>query len=420
MSSQPQAAFPREDVEGISTISVTDHDLELEAANQLYALVDEAMASGSTQVVLSLANVGTIKSVAIAILLRLQKQVKDAGGALKICCLRPEVLRLLKLTHADSLFEIHDTEREAVGAFLGASDSSSAKPAKTGFAINRRRFLVGAGTAIAAPIAAAAWGYDPDELTIERHRIAVPGLQRPMTAVQISDLHADRAGSCSPRLRERVAEQVGLLSPDWIFATGDYVTQPGDAIGDAAQWLADLKAREGTFAVMGNHDFREVRKAIKAKGIEVLENAWTMTHGIAVAGVNDPSYGHCSPKKALSGIPRGVGSILLAHQPDTFWTYEQPVTLQISGHTHGGQITLFGATTLAQYMPQIKRLIFETTGHDPIAHHSFRGTQYKAWAGFFRRPNVSSLLYVNRGLGRFRRLSIYCSPELTVWDLVPA
>ena len=284
--------------------------------------------------------------------------------------------------------------------------------------ISRRQFLIGAGMAIGTPAAAATWGYDPDRLEVTRHRVVVPALAEQMLAVQVSDLHADRAGSCSATLRERVAARVRLLEPDLIFATGDFITRPGDAIDEAVAWVAGLEARLGRYAVLGNHDPAGVGLALEAAGVEVLENSWTSVRGLNLAGVGDLGRGPHRPREALAGIPQGAGTILLAHQPDSFWAYQRPVTLQLSGHTHGGQVTLMGAYPLPRLMPRLQEAMAHIPELDRLARRKFQQTRRGAWSGFFRRPDGSSL-YVNRGLGRFKRISFYCAPELTVWDLVP-
>ncbi|WP_406694168.1 metallophosphoesterase [Singulisphaera sp. Ch08] len=283
----------------------------------------------------------------------------------------------------------------------------------------RRKLLVGTAVTVGVPVAATAWGYDPDWLNVQRHEVEVPGLQQPLKAIQVSDLHADRAGSCSQLLRDRVAEQVRRESADLILATGDYITRPGDAIDEAVAWVASLPARLGYYAVLGNHDSPEVKQALEAAGIAVLTNTWTMFHGMALAGVGDLSRWPHAPQTVLGEIPRGTGTVLLAHQPDSFWTYDEPITLQISGHTHGGQATLFGTIPAPQLMPHLKPLLMHIPKLEPIARRSYLETQRGAWSGFFRRPDGSTL-YVNRGLGRFKRISFYCPPELTVWELVPA
>ena len=100
---------------------------------------------------------------------------------------------------------------------------------------------------VVSSFAAAACGYDPEWLVVRRYSVTVPRLDRVTRVVQVSDLHADQDGSCSLQLRERVAEVVRRESPDWVFATGDYITRPGDSLKDAASWVAGLDAREGIF-----------------------------------------------------------------------------------------------------------------------------------------------------------------------------
>jgi predicted MPP superfamily phosphohydrolase len=284
--------------------------------------------------------------------------------------------------------------------------------------ISRRRFLVGAAGASGLAVAAPVWGYDPDWLTVIHQKLQVPSLDRPLRAVQVSDLHLDRAGSCSPHLRDRVAAEIRGLKPDVIFATGDYVTGPRDDITEAARWVAHLPARDGVFAVLGNHDSPEVKQALQKCGVAVLSNSWTKLHGMIVAGVGDLSRWPHEPQRVIASIPRAVGTILLAHQPDTFWMYDEHVTLQMSGHTHGGQVTLMGLWPAPQILPFFKRLMLHVPELEPLARKDFLETRQGAWSGFFDRDD-GSLLYVNRGLGRFKRVSIYCPPELTVWELLP-
>ena len=183
-----------------------------------------------------------------------------------------------------------------------------------------------------------------------------------------------------------------------MFATGDYITRPGDSIEDAASWVAGLDAREGIFAVMGNHDSPPVKAALVGKGVTVLGNAWTRVSGIAVAGVGDLSRWPHEPQKVLRTIPPGVGIVLLAHQPDSFWSYDVPVTLQLSGHTHGGQATLLGTVPATKIIPSLKPLLMKVPALEPVAEESFLETRRGAWAGFFDAAD-GSRLYVARGSG---------------------
>jgi len=219
-------------------------------------------------------------------------------------------------------------------------------------------------------------------------------------------------------LRDRVAAEIRRLKPDVIFATGDYVTRPRDDITEAARWVAALPARDGIYAVMGNHDSPPVKRALQERGVAVLSNSWTKLHGMIVAGVGDLSRWPHEPQRVIAGIPRAVGTILLAHQPDTFWTYDEHVTLQISGHTHGGQVTVMGLCHAPQVLPNFKGWLLHVSRARAACQRELLETRHGAWSGFFDRDD-GSLLYVNRGLGRFKRVSFYCPPELTVWELLP-
>ena len=285
--------------------------------------------------------------------------------------------------------------------------------------ISRRAALTGAGGIVLSPFALTAWGYDPDWLVTRRYSVSIPHLDRFTRVVQVSDLHADQEGSCSFALREKVAEVIRRESPDWVFATGDYISQPGDSIEDAASWVSSLDAHEGVFAVTGNHDTLAMKDSLVARNVTVLSNAWTEIRGMAVAGVGDLSRWPHEPQRVLRTVPSGMGVVLLAHQPDSFWSYDMPVTLQVSGHTHGGQATLFGAVPAPEILPMLKPFLMKVPALEPVARESFLETRHGAWAGFFDRPD-GSRLYVNRGLGRFKRLSLYCPPEVTIWELNPA
>jgi uncharacterized protein len=289
--------------------------------------------------------------------------------------------------------------------------------------MNRRQFLTRATVLAGTTVAFPAFGYDKNNLVVRRYDLPVPGLKKSLKALQISDFHFDRLGSFSEKLRSKLTQQIKDEQADLIFATGDFISQPGDPVNDALGWLGSLEAKEGIYTVMGNHDYtdeRVTRKALKAHGLANLENKWTTVHGMALAGVGDLSLGPHEPKETLAKIPKGMGKILMAHQPDTFWYYDDPVNLQISGHTHGGQVNLFGFVPLLHYEPALRAWVQDVPGISRRLNRirSYRVTGHGAWAGFYDRPD-GSRLYVNSGLGRFKSLSFYCPPELTVFNLIP-
>ncbi|MFD3624091.1 metallophosphoesterase [Streptomyces sp. DSM 116494] len=146
---------------------------------------------------------------------------------------------------------------------------------------------------------------------------------------------------------QKVVDTVNSTQPDLIAVVGDLVDGSVKDLGPAAAPLAQLRARHGSFFVTGNHEYfsgaeqwvREVRRL----GLNPLENARTELPHFDLAGVNDiagesegegPDYA-----KALGDRDRGRACVLLAHQPVQIHdAVDHGVDLQLSGHTHGGQL----------------------------------------------------------------------------------
>ena len=175
-----------------------------------------------------------------------------------------------------------------------------------------------------------------------------------LTIAVISDLHV--APGTSPAYVRDVVDRTNALNPDLIALCGDLVDGPVAALADAVGPLGDLRARLGTFAVTGNHEFFSDAPAwvafMRQLGIDVLENdRRTVGAGDAtldVAGVPDFMAGRFGSDNAprladaLDGRDMRHPVILLAHQPRQFdEAAALNVTLQVSGHTHGGQIWPF-------------------------------------------------------------------------------
>lgn len=169
--------------------------------------------------------------------------------------------------------------------------------------------------------------------------------------VQLSDLHV------GPTIKGRhlaaIVERVNALEPDLVAITGDLTDGRVDELEADVAVLRGLKAPHGTFAVTGNHEYYSEAEAwveaFRRIGLRVLINESVILehHGarIAIAGVPDLSAGYyvaahrSDPAKAAAGIPEGVPSVLLAHQPNSAPSAASAgFDLQLSGHTHGGQI----------------------------------------------------------------------------------
>lgn len=256
----------------------------------------------------------------------------------------------------------------------------NSKPVESRHLITRRALLRSGGALAATGFASAAWGFgiEPMMLTVVRHAMApiAPwprGLRLRIAA--LSDIHASEPYMSAARIRG-ITARANALKPDLIVLLGDYVA--GSRIISryvpAAEWapaLSGLKAPLGVFAVLGNHDWWEDRtaqrtgdlpvaaRALEDAGIRVLHNESlplrTPGETIWLAGLGDQlafapakawrwrrRAGAHDMQETLAGIPKGAPTILLAHEPDIFPRVPAHVALTLSGHTHGGQVRLFG------------------------------------------------------------------------------
>ncbi|MGW1532634.1 metallophosphoesterase [Streptomyces aureus] len=181
-------------------------------------------------------------------------------------------------------------------------------------------------------------------------RVTVPLAKLPRSAhgfriAVVSDIHL---GPVLGRgFAQKVVDTINATQPDLIAVVGDLVDGSVKNLGPAAAPLAGLRARHGSYFVTGNHEYfsgaeqwvREVREL----GIHPLENARTELAGFDLAGVNDlqgesegqgPDFG-----RALGDRDRTRACVLLAHQPvQIHEAVRHGVDLQLSGHTHGGQL----------------------------------------------------------------------------------
>ena len=188
---------------------------------------------------------------------------------------------------------------------------------------------------------------------IEEVVVRIPGLPRALdgyTIAQVSDIHVGLF------VRERELREgldlVRSIRPDMVVATGDLIDYDPRYAPMMARALSDLEARDCVFAILGNHDYYTgsdaVRAALAAGKIDLLVNAGRRIRpndggGFALLGADDmwaDHYGGEGPDlaRAIAMVPRDVPRILLSHQPKSFDHFAGQVALQLSGHTHGGQI----------------------------------------------------------------------------------
>ncbi len=169
------------------------------------------------------------------------------------------------------------------------------------------------------------------------------------TIVFVSDIHHGPYYSLA-RV-EKLAEEINELRPDAIILGGDYVYRGTEYIIPVFRELSVLRPPNGVYAALGNHDHWEdaglTRRCIRQSGFFLCENNCRQLHkgndSIAVSAVGDLWEGEPRLEDALRGVPQHGFCIFITHNPDFLESLnDSRIDLTLSGHTHGGQITLFG------------------------------------------------------------------------------
>ena len=245
-----------------------------------------------------------------------------------------------------------------------------------------------------------------DALNIRVEKITIPTPKLPQASehlkiVQISDVHLGLVVGAA-RL-QRIVNKIEAENPDVLVSTGDLVDGRLSDPGAIAAMLRRIPTRYGKYAVTGNHEFyvglNQALKLTRAAGFRVLRGEGLNVDGLfSIAGVDDPTAGRLAAGQPVSeralrrGLPDEQFAILLKHQPLLANGSHGFFDLQLSGHTHKGQIFPFGLI--------VKRF-------------------YPYDSGLFALAN-QTYLYVSRGTGTWGPPIRFLSPpEITVFELVP-
>ena len=275
--------------------------------------------------------------------------------------------------------------------------------------LTRRGLLRRAGWASAAVLGggtyASAFG-ERNWPLVRRVTIAPAGLPAALdgyTICQLSDLH--RGPLVSEAFLRRGVQLANSLKTDLTVVTGDFVSDLSRYAVSCADALSELRAPDGVYGVLGNHDYWNddpdaVIAAFERKGIQLLTNrSVTLERGDVrwnLCGVDDWWSGKPDLGLALANVPHKAFRILLCHEPDPAdEAAKLGFPLQLSGHTHGGQVLL----------PGRRPLVTPDFGH-------------KYTVGLRRVPGTATQVYTNTGLGViFPPLRINCPPEVTLITL---
>jgi predicted MPP superfamily phosphohydrolase len=251
---------------------------------------------------------------------------------------------------------------------------------------------------------------EPGLFKVERVELKLKRLSEAFSGfrfAQISDIHM--GGWMNVERLQHVADIIRAEKPDVLLITGDFIMghyfteRSKQYLRDTIEALSPLAAAVPTYAVLGNHDYwanaEAVRQVLSTCGITDLTNTvFTITRGddkLHLCGVDDVWEGKVRLKDVIAQLNDTSAAILLAHEPD--YADTSSVTgkfdLQVSGHTHGGQIVLpfFGAPILP-----------------------YLGWKYPS--GLYQIGEMYQ--YTNRGVGMVRfPVRINCPPEITLFTL---
>jgi predicted MPP superfamily phosphohydrolase len=286
------------------------------------------------------------------------------------------------------------------------SSAPERRPARKS-TMTRRQFLTrGAATVIGAGLLTGgyAWQGEPNWIEVTTLKLIfkdLPSAFSGMKVVHFSDTHL--GFNKDARDLARLAERITKAEPDLICFTGDIVDSNPEDLVESVPVLAELSAPLGKYAILGNHDFKNIKRItelLKSAGFRVLRNeSYLLKRGgsiMAVTGLDDLIHGEPDPVRALRDVPAGTFTVLMMHEPDYADTAQDySFNLQLSGHSHGGQIRL------------------------PIIGAPF--TPYgslKYINGLYYTDAKAMPVYVNRGFGEtFMPFRFLCRPELTVLTL---
>ncbi|OGW85282.1 MAG: hypothetical protein A3C35_04965 [Omnitrophica bacterium RIFCSPHIGHO2_02_FULL_46_11] len=269
------------------------------------------------------------------------------------------------------------------------------------------------------------WAFFVEPNWYRLRRITIHGqkkVRKPITILHLSDIHfVGSEGS-----KRGFFQKLSMLNPDLIFLTGDIIDN-NEGIDTAVRLISGLRARYGTFLVLGNHDYYNYHmkdtlryhmglgktsmdhnnvprfvSEMKRIGVRVLINESTKldVHGtpVLIGGTDDPVTQRIDFEKALHGLSPQTLNVLLTHHLDALLKLSHHgVDLVFAGHTHGGQLRF----------PVLGAPICETK----------LGRRYVE--GLHRYKEIT--LFVSRGLGAGRTLfpRFACRPEAIFFEVRP-
>ena len=265
-------------------------------------------------------------------------------------------------------------------------------------------------------------------LKTEKLIVKIPSLPLSLAGlklVQMSDFHYDNDLLSTKMLTEAIAVS-NTAKPDLVILTGDYVNTIARPIHQLALELKNLESRFGVYAVLGNHDIYypsskpEIINALTNVGINVLWNqiAYPVGKTLPLVGLADIYSREFNPELIMNQLDSTTPRIVLSHNPDTAEILQKwRVDLQLSGHTHGGQIVIPGKRpVIVYYIKIIEKIPKKIRRKFPFLHQTHAILKHWKWSEGLHQVG-NNQLYVNRGLGTYFPGRLFCPPEVTIITL---
>ncbi|HWD37944.1 MAG TPA: metallophosphoesterase [Fimbriimonas sp.] len=260
--------------------------------------------------------------------------------------------------------------------------------------ISRRSLLKLGGLGVLASMAPGLW--ENDTVQVRRHTLLLPKWDADgFRVAQVSDIHANSPGAAaraSQAIRLAIAER-----PDVLLITGDFVNRDDahntENLRDALMPLHDAKCP--VYGIWGNHDSdtnpRYLHAGMDGAAIRMLCNEAAEIQGVTLAGIDDALFNR-QDLRFLTEREHSKSLLAMWHEPDFVVETPKCVSLQLSGHSHGGEVCLPGGIPI----------------HTPIGARRYI-------AGFY--PDAWVPLYVSKGVATLGPCRVYCPPEIIVYTL---
>ncbi|MFI3136583.1 MAG: metallophosphoesterase, partial [Methylococcaceae bacterium] len=240
---------------------------------------------------------------------------------------------------------------------------------------------------------------------VNRYKIPIDNLPRAFhgfTLAQLTDIHLGYL--VSEAFVKELVQRTNRLKTDVIVCTGDYVHERNTTAEIDKVWpiLSTLSAKHGVYSILGNHDhWADTPRSLywlERSGQNIRHQSIAITKGrdrLVLGGAGDFWGDQLNIDQAFAGVDPDACKILLAHNPDSVDSdFTTPVSLVLSGHTHGGQVVIpfWGPPRL------------------PVENQNYS-------SGLIATPNTP--LFISRGIGwAILPVRFNCAPEIAVLELV--